>query len=89
MPDPIARSAEAWCLIRRVEAVWCQLPNLDAVMDGYHVVRAEGVDGVRAEIYVDTESVRAVVDDLVLLTQLMWLGKQVLHTRHTETTATL
>lgn len=84
MIDPIARSAEAWCLIRRVEMVWCELPGYEATIGGFHEVRALGIDGVPATIYVDTESARDAVDDLVLLTQLMWLGKQILRTRHVE-----
>ena len=56
-------------------------------MGGFHAVRALGVDGVRAEIYVDTESSREAVDNLVLLSQLMWLGKQIIRIRYEETVA--
>lgn len=87
MRDEIAGSATIWARIRRVEAVWCVMPDINGALDGYHAVRAISVDGHRFGIFVDTESARDAYDNPVILTQLAYLGEVLLSERRRETAA--
>ena len=41
--DEIAWSATVWAGVRRVEAVWCVMPGISGVLDGFHQVRAVSI----------------------------------------------
>lgn len=82
--DEITRTATVWAGVRRVEAVWCVMPGIDGVLDGFHAVRAISVDGHRVGILVDTESARDAYDNPVILTQLAYLGEVLLSERKRE-----
>ena len=85
--DEIAQCATIWAGIRRVEAVWCVVPGISGVLDGFHEVRADSVDGHRIAILVDTDSARDAYDSPVILTQLAYLGEVLVEERHREMVA--
>ena len=80
--DEIAWSATVWAGVRRVEAVWCVMPGISGVLDGFHQVRADSIDGHLVGILVDTDSSRDAYDSPVILTQLAYLGEVLVAERH-------
>lgn len=86
--DEIAYCATVWAGIRRVERVWCNLPGIDAVLDGVHLLRAESIDGHQIGVLANTDDARANFDNPIILSQLAMLGDALIEARRRETVAT-
>mgnify|MGYP001581457376 CR=1 FL=1 len=79
--------AEEWLLIRNVEYVECLLPDWERVLEGSHIIRALGNDGMGVDMTLSTDE--AWESDASALVQLSWLGKYLNEQRRVEVMASM